>query len=110
MNAGSARHAACLRLHRTLDTGIDRIQRRRAADVQPVALLAAEAQIGDGFRDMNLAEQLAIGIVAAYAVLVRITPADRAPDAPVTVGAQSIRDAGLRHFREDFAVRCLSAR
>src|SRR5579863_3535983 len=40
-------------LHRALHARVDRIERRRAADVQPVSLLATEAQIGDGFRNMD---------------------------------------------------------
>jgi len=71
-------------------------------------LLTAEAQIGDGFRDVDLAEQFAGG--AAHAVLVRIAPADRQPDAPLGVGAHPIGDAGLGHFRKHFAVRQFSGR
>src|SRR4029453_4066254 len=83
------------RLHRTLRTGVDRIQRRRAADIKSVPLLTAEAQVRNRFRDMDLAEQIAFRRVAAPPVLVRIAPADRAPQAPGGVAAQSVGNAGL---------------
>jgi hypothetical protein len=62
------------RLHRALHARVKRIERGRAANVESVSLLTAEAQIGDGFRDVDLAEQIAVLRVAAHAVLVRITP------------------------------------
>src|SRR5579859_5761893 len=74
---------APLRLQRPLRTGVERIERGRAADVESVPLLAAETQIGNRFRNVNLAEQLAVLIVAAHAILVRIAPARRTPDIPV---------------------------
>src|SRR4029077_17658886 len=58
------------------------IERCRAADVEPVPEHAAEAQIGDSLRNVDLAEQLAGWVVAADAVLVRIAPAHRAPVLP----------------------------
>src|SRR5262249_50595045 len=97
-----------LRLQRTLHTGVDRIERCRATDVEPVSLLTAEAQVGDGFGYVDLAEQIAVGSVAAHAILLRITPTEGAPDPPVAVSAHAIRDAGLGHLRKDFAVRQLS--
>src|SRR5215213_8461327 len=80
------------RLHRTLCTGVHRIQRRRAADIKSISLLTAEAQIGDRFRDVDLAQQIAVRRVAAHAVLVRIAPTDGAPKAAVTVAAQPVGD------------------
>src|SRR6516164_10075401 len=94
-------------LHGALRTRVDRIERTRATDVEPVSLLAAEAQVGDGFRNVDLAEQFASWRIAAHAVLVRIAPADRQPDAPLGVGAHPVGDAGLGHFRKHFAVRHL---
>src|SRR6476661_4936217 len=78
----AARHSpfALLRLHRALHARVDRVQRSRAADIEPVALLAAETEIGDRFRNVDLADQLARRRVAANAVLTRIAPADGAPD------------------------------
>src|SRR5262249_41925188 len=94
-----------LRLQSALRTRVECIERRRATDVQSISLLAAEAQIGHRLRYVNFAEQFAASGVAAHAVLVRIAPADGAPDAAVAVGAQSIGDARLRHLRKDLAVR-----
>src|SRR6185437_5829007 len=97
-------HSPLLWLHRTLRAGIDRVERARAADVEPVALLAAEAHVGDRLRKVDLAQQLAFRRVAAHAVLGRIAPAAGAPDASVPVGAHAIGDAGLWHLRKDLAV------
>src|SRR6185369_4904189 len=72
-----------------------------------VSLLPAEAQVGDGFRDVNFAKQLAVGRIAAHAVLVRIAPAHRTPDPSLGVTADAVGNARLRHFCEDFAVRHL---
>src|SRR4030088_2691608 len=74
-------------LKSTLHTRVDCIERCRAADVKSVSLLTAEAQVGDSFRYMDLAEQIAVSSVAAHPV----------------------GNAGLGHFRKDFAVRHLSA-
>src|SRR2546429_846343 len=95
-------------LHSSLHTRVDRIERCRAADVKSISLLTAEAQVGDSFRYVDLAEQIAVRSVAAHAVLVRIAPTHGAPDTPGGVTAQPVGDAGLGHFREDAAVRHLS--
>src|SRR6266850_8353733 len=96
-------------LHGALRTRVDCVERGRAADVKPISLLTAEAQVGDGFRYVDLAEQIAVSSVAAHAVLVRIAPTHGAPETPAGVAAQSIGNAGLRHVRKDFAIRKLSA-
>src|SRR4051812_16853841 len=96
------------RLHGALYARIDGVERSRTADVKPVSLLTAEAQIGDGFRYVDFSEEIAVSRVAAHAVLVRITPADRAPHASFGVAAHPVGNAGLRHVREDLAVRRLS--
>src|SRR5450631_1600440 len=95
-------------LQSTLHTRVDRIERCRAADVKSVSLLTAEAQVGDSFRYVDLAEQIAVFGVAAHAVFFRITPTHGAPDAPFGVTAHPVGNAGLGHFRKDFAVRHLS--
>src|SRR4029450_2786277 len=89
-------------------TRIDGIERCRAADVEPVALHPAEAQVGDGFRNVDLAEQIAAWGVAAPAVFVRIAPADGAPHTSLGVAAHSVANSGLGHIGEDLAVRHLS--
>src|SRR5450631_964288 len=95
-------------LQSALHTRVDCIERCRAADVKSVSLLTAEAQVGDSFRYVDLAEQIAVFSVAAHAVLVRIAPTHGAPDAPFGVTAHPVGNAGLGHFRKDFAVRHLS--
>src|SRR5262249_37899453 len=95
-------------LHRALCTRVDGVERCRAADVKSISLHAAEAQVGDGFRYVDLAEQIPVCSVAAHAVLVRIAPTHGAPDTPGGVTAYPVGDAGLGHFREHSAVRDLS--
>src|SRR3981189_1510111 len=97
-------------LHGALRTGVDCVERGRASDVKSISLLTAEAQVGDGFRYVDLAEQIAVSSVAAHAVLVRIAPTHGAPETPGGVAAQPVGDAGLGHVRKDFAVRHLSGR
>src|SRR5882724_11938046 len=97
-------------LHGTLRTRVDCVERRRAADVESISLLTAEAQVGDGFRYVDLAEQIAVSSVAAHAVLVGIAPTHGAPETPGGVTAQPVGNAGLGYFRKDFAVRHLSGR
>jgi hypothetical protein len=65
---------------------MDRIKRRRAADEQPVALQAVETDIGHHFGYAHLAEQGAVGMVAADAV------AGARPVA-VLVDAKAVEDA-----------------
>src|ERR1700733_10769551 len=96
------------RLHGALHTRIDGVERCRTADVKSVSLLTAEAQIGDGFRDVDFSEQIAVSRVAAHAVLVGIAPTHGAPDAAFGVTAHPVSNAGLGHVRKDFAVRRLS--
>src|SRR5258705_3159535 len=95
-------------LHGALRTGVDCVERGRAADVKSVSLLTAEAQVGDGFRYVDLAEQIAVRHVTAHAVLVRIAPTHGAPKAPGGVAAQPVGNAGLGDFRKNLAVRSLS--
>src|SRR3981081_364605 len=96
-------------LHSALRTRVDCIERCRAADVKSISLLTAEAQVGDGFRYVDLAEQVAARRVAAHPVLVPLLPTHGAPDTPIRVTALPVGNAGLRHFRKDFAVRHLSS-
>src|SRR6266481_4843935 len=97
-------------LQSALHTRVDCIERCRPTDVKSVSLLAAEAQVGDSFRYVDLAEQITVFGVAAHAVLVRIAPTHRAPNAPFGVTAHPVGNAGLGHFRKDLAFRCFSGR
>src|SRR6267142_4105269 len=95
-------------LQGALHTRVDCVERRRAADIKSISLLTAEAQVGDGFRYVDLAEQIAVSSVAAHAVLVGIAPTHGAPETPGGVTAQPVGNAGLGHVRKDLAVRKLS--
>src|SRR4051794_34102536 len=46
----------------------DRVERGRAADIEHVALGAAEGAVGDDLRHLDLADQGAVGMVAMDAV------------------------------------------
>src|SRR5713226_2366753 len=95
-------------LQSTLHTRVDCIERGRAADIESVSLLTAEAQVGDSFRNVDLAEQIAVSGVAAHAVLDWIAQTHGAPETPFGVTAHPVGNAGLGHIRKDFAVRNFS--
>src|SRR5260370_33595981 len=84
-------------LHCTLRTGVDCVERRRAADVKSISLLTAEARVGDGFRYVDLAEQIAVRSVTAHAVLVGIAPTHGAPTTPGGVAAHPVGKSGVVH-------------
>src|SRR3982074_2443224 len=94
--------------HSARRTRVDCIERGRAADIKSISLLTAEAQVGDRFRYVDLAEQIAVRSVAAHAVLVRIAPTTGPPNTSIGVTAHPVGNAGLGHFRKDFAVRNFS--
>src|SRR6202011_1337824 len=77
-------------LQSALHTRVNCIERCRAADVKSISLLPPEAQVGDSFRYVDLAEQIAVSSVAAYAVLVRIAPTHGAPDTPFGVTTRPV--------------------
>src|ERR1700674_5028649 len=81
------------RFERTLGLDVDGIDRGAARYEQPVPLLAAEAQIGAGLRQVDLADQFAARRVTARAVLLGIGPAHAAPDIAVDVGSHAVGEA-----------------
>src|SRR5215472_11421959 len=95
-------------LQSALHTCVNCVERGRAAYVKSISLHTAKAQVGDSFRNVDLAEQFALCGVAAYAVLVWIAPTHGAPNTPCSVTAHPIGNAGLGHFGKYFAVRHLS--
>src|SRR5262249_6230838 len=97
-------------LQSALHARVDCIERCRTADVKSISLLTAEAQVGDSFWYVDLAEQIAVWSVAAHAVLVRIAPTHGAPNAPGGVTAQPVGNARLGHVGKDLAVRQLARR
>ena len=95
------------RLHRPRRAGVARVERTRSADVQPVPPHAAEGQIGDGLRHMDLADELTIGTVAANAIFLRVCPTHGTPDIPVGVATHPVREARSEVLGEYLAVRYL---
>src|SRR5580704_10632465 len=95
-------------LQSALHTRVDCVERCRAADIKSISLLTSEAQVGDSFRYVDFAEQIAVRSVAAHAVLVRIAPTHGAPNTPGGVTAYPVGNAGLGHVRKDFVVPHLS--
>ena len=67
-----------------------------------------KSKFAPGLRQVDLAKQLASRGIAANAILVRIAPADGAPDAAIPIGAHSIGDARPLYFRKHLAVRHLA--
>src|SRR6266568_5155345 len=88
MRSTAAAHAPS-RFERALGLHVDGIDRGAARHEQPVPLLAAEAQVRTGLRQVDLADQLAARRVAAHAVLLGIGPTHAAPDIAVDVGANA---------------------
>src|SRR5258707_2208719 len=82
------------RLEATLGLDIGRVDRGARRHEQAVALLAAEAQVGAGLGQMDLADEIAVRRVAAHAVLLGVRPAHAAPDIAVDVGAHAVGEAG----------------
>src|SRR5262245_57302272 len=83
------------RARRAADREVDRVQRGGRADEQPVALGAAEADVGDDLGDGDLAEQRAVGGVAVDAV------ARAGPQVAVDVEPEAVEQAdvaGLEHL------------
>src|SRR5438094_874568 len=90
--------------HSSIETLLDIMGHERLLQGNPLL----DRSIRNRFGDVDLAEQIAVRRVAAHAVLVRIAPADGAPDTAVTIAAQPVGNAGLGHLREDLAIRELS--
>src|SRR5439155_19401387 len=86
-----------------------RIERGRAADVEAIPETAAEAQIGARLRYVDLADEVAVGSVAADPVLLRVAPSHGAPDVAVDVAPHAVAVAGLEILGEDPAVPELAA-
>src|SRR5665213_135106 len=72
------------------------IEGRRAADEELIALAAAEADVGNDFRNQQLADQCAIGVEAVYAFCAA------APKAARLVDAEAVKQA-RRAIRENLA-------
>lgn len=66
------------------DVEIRRIERRRRADEEPVQFRAAEADVGDGLGDADLAQKSAVGRVAMHAV------AGGGPDPSVPIQPEAV--------------------
>src|SRR6266567_435902 len=98
------RAPASSRFERALGLDIDGIDRGAARHEQPVPLLAAEAQIGAGLRQVDLADQLAGRRVTAHAVLLGIGPAHAAPDIAVDIGAHAVGESGREILGEHLVV------
>src|SRR3981081_1748667 len=80
---------------RALGLDIDRIQRLAGRHEQAVALLAAEADIGAGLGQQNLADPGAIRREHLDAVIAWADPARADPDVAFGVDPQSVRKTRL---------------
>src|ERR1700722_14571508 len=76
----------------------DRIERRRAADIEAIALRTAESHVGNDLRDQDLADQLPIRLVAINAL------AGARPNPSGSVDPEAVVHSVLwRQFGEDLA-------
>src|SRR5215470_18548090 len=90
-------------LQGTLGLDINRVNRGARRHEETVPLLAAEAQIGAGLRQMDLSDEIAVRRIAAHAVLPGIGPAHAAPNIAVDVGAHAIGESGCKVLGEHFS-------
>src|ERR1700761_454046 len=70
-------------------------------DEQAVPLLAAEAQVGGGLGQMDLADEVAVRGVAAHTVLAGIGPAHAAPDIAIGIRPHAVGKARSEILREN---------
>ena len=73
---------------------IDGIERLPCRHEEPVVLLPAEAKIAPRFRQLDLADEFALGIEDLRAVETVATPAGAGPHISIHIAAHSIRAAG----------------
>src|SRR5439155_19168458 len=92
------------RFYYTFGGDVDGVDRGARGDEQTVLPLAAEAQIGTGLRQVDLADQLAGRGIATHTVLLRIGPPHAAPHIAVRVEPHPIGDARCEVLGEDLAV------
>src|SRR5712691_6444752 len=71
---------------------VQRIDRRAAGHEQPIALRAAEAEIGNDFRRMEERHLFAVWCMDAHAVGLDAAPAPAAPDVAVGIAADAVRE------------------
>src|ERR1700710_1509944 len=93
---------------RALGLDIDRIKRLAGGHEQPIALLAAEADIGAGLGQADLADPCAVRCEHLAAVIPSAAPAGPDPYIVVDIDPQAIREAGFaveRHVDELARVR-----
>jgi hypothetical protein len=75
-----------------------------------VSLLAAEAEIGAGLGEMDLAEEIAVRRIAAQAKFIGIAAAQSEPDIALDIGAHAVGTSHRAERRdEDFIVEELVA-
>src|ERR1700722_11468398 len=95
-----------------LGLDIDRVQRLARGHEQTVSLLAAEADIGAGFWQANLTDQLAVRRENLDAVIVIANPSRTDPDIALGIDPHAVRKAGFavqRHVDQRARVRQLVA-
>src|SRR5258708_7992040 len=95
-----------------LGCDIDRIQRLARRHEQAVALLAAEADVGAGLRQADLADAHPIRRENLDAVVALADPSGADPDVAVDVDPQSVRESRLAvegHVDQRFRIGKLGA-
>src|SRR5262252_4364717 len=80
---------------------IDGVDRGTAAHEEAVSLLAAEAEIGAGLRQMDLADEIAVRRIAAHTEFVGIAAAERDPDIAVHIRAHAVGASDRAEGRDE---------
>src|SRR5664279_6000278 len=96
-----------LRRLRSLPLNVQRVQRLAGGHEQPIALGAAEAEVGAGLRQVDLADQFTLGHEDVHAVKAGATPASAGPHVAVRIAADAVgrARAGVNEDTAD-GIRC----
>src|SRR5207248_9945422 len=84
---------SALTTERALRVHVERVKRMACCHEQPIALDAAEAQVGAALRQSDEADRLAGGIENPHPVLLRVAHAPTAPEVAIDVATQAVRGA-----------------
>src|SRR5436190_860748 len=89
---------------RALGVDVERVQRMACRHEQPVAIAAAEADVGAALGQLDVADRLAVGIEYAHAVKLGRAHAPAAPQIAVGVDAEAVGRAARAGVDQHLAV------
>ena len=97
-----------LRQLRTLHVDVERINRRTCAHEKAVALLAPEAEVCAGLRQVDLTNQITIWCVTTHTVLALICPAHATPHVALDIDAYPVSNSRRKICGENAAAMTLA--